>query len=95
MQPDVQVLIIGGGLSGLSAALHLTRAGIDDVFVLEAEQIGLGGNRYLPGTPGPMFPDYTKMVLTPDDRGYTYLSRRFSSRSAFRRGRSNFAIQRS
>ncbi len=82
MQPDVQVLIVGGGLSGLSAALHLTRAGIDDLFVLEAEQIGLGGNRYLPGTPGPVFPDYTKMVLTPDDRGYTYLSRRFNRQVA-------------
>src|SRR5438094_5467501 len=82
MRPDVQVLIIGGGLSGLSAALHLTRAGIDEVFVLEAEQIGLGGNRYLPGTPGPVFPDYTKMVLTPDDRGYTYLSRRFNRQVA-------------
>ena len=82
MQPDVQVLIIGGGLSGLSAALHLTRAGVDDVFVLEAERIGLGGNRYLPGTPGPVFPDYTKMVLTPDDRGYTYLSRRFNRQVA-------------
>ena len=82
MQPDVQVLIIGGGLSGLSAALHLSRAGVDDVFVLEAERIGLGGNRYLPGTPGPVFPDYTKMVLTPDDRGYTYLSRRYNRQAA-------------
>jgi len=78
MTPDLQILIIGGGLSGLSAALHLTRAGVDDVFVLDAERIGLGGNLYLPGTPGPVFPDYTKMVLTPDDRGYTYLSRRFN-----------------
>jgi gamma-glutamylputrescine oxidase len=82
MGADVKVLIIGGGLSGLSAALHLTRAGIDDVFVVEAEQIGLGGSRYLPGTPGPVFPDYTKMVLTPDDRGYTYLSRRFNRQVA-------------
>src|SRR5258708_158610 len=78
MQPDVHILIIGGGLSGLSAALHLVRAGVPDVFVLEAEHIGLGGNTYLSGTPGPVFPDYTKMVLTPDDRGYTYLSRRFN-----------------
>jgi glycine/D-amino acid oxidase-like deaminating enzyme len=82
MRPDVQVLIIGGGLSGLSAALHLTRAGVEDLFVLEAERIGLGGSRYLPGTPGPAFPDYTKMVLTPDDRGYTYLSRRFNRQVA-------------
>jgi gamma-glutamylputrescine oxidase len=82
MSPDVQVLIIGGGLSGLSAALHLTRVGVADLFVLEAEQIGLGGSRYLPGTPGPAFPDYTKMVLTPDDRGYTYLSRRYNRQVA-------------
>ena len=82
MQPDVHILVIGGGLSGLSAALHLVRAGVEDVFVLEAEHIGLGGNTYLPGTPGPVFPDYTKMVLTPDDRGYTYLSRRFNRQVA-------------
>jgi maleate isomerase len=44
MTPDLQILIIGGGLSGLSAALHLTRAGVEDLFVLEAEQIGQGGN---------------------------------------------------
>ena len=37
---------------------------------------------YLSGTPGPVFPDYTKMVLTPDDRGYTYLSRRFNRQVA-------------
>jgi glycine/D-amino acid oxidase-like deaminating enzyme len=82
MRPDVQILIIGGGLSGMSAALHLARAGVEDLFVLEAEHIGLGGNVYLPGTPGPVFPDYTKMVLTPDDRGYTYLSRRFNRQVA-------------
>jgi glycine/D-amino acid oxidase-like deaminating enzyme len=55
---------------------------VEDLFVLEAETIGLGGNVYLPGTPGPVFPDYTKMVLTPDDRGYTYLSRRFNRQVA-------------
>src|SRR5262245_36676364 len=82
MNPDLRILIIGGGLSGMSTALHLVRAGVEDVFVLEAERIGLGGNRYLPGTPGPAFPSYTKMVLTPDDRGYTYLSRRFNRQVA-------------
>ena len=82
MTPDLEILIIGGGLSGLSAALHLVRAGVEDLFVLEAERIGQGGNLYLSGTPGPAFPDYTKMVLTPDDRGYTYLSRRFNRQVA-------------
>ncbi len=82
MTPDVHILIIGGGISGMSAALHLVRAGVEDIFVLEAERIGQGGDHYLPGTPGPMFPDYTKMVLTPDDRGYTYLSRRFNRQVA-------------
>lgn len=82
MAPDVEVLVVGGGISGMSAALHLSRAGVEDVFVLEAERIGQGGEYYLPGTPGPAFPDYTKMVLTPDDRGYTYLSRRFNRQVA-------------
>lgn len=82
MAPDVEILVIGGGISGMSAALHLSRAGVADVFVLEAERIGQGGEYFLPGTPGPVFPDYTKMVLTPDDRGYTYLSRRFNRQVA-------------
>ena len=96
MTPDLQILIIGGGLSGLSAALHLTRAGVEDLFVLEAEQIGQGGNVYLPGSPGPVFPDYTKMVLTPDDRGYTYLSRRYNrevARNLMRVKRRGVALQ--
>ena len=96
MTPDLQILIIGGGLSGLSAALHLTRAGVEDLFVLEAEQIGQGGNVYLPGSPGPVFPDYTKMVLTPDDRGYTYLSRRYNrevARNLLRVKRRGVALQ--
>ena len=82
MTPDLRILMVGGGLSGMSAALHLARAGVDDFYVLEAERIGQGGNRYLTGTPGPVFPEYTKMVLTPDDRGYTYLSRRFNRQVA-------------
>jgi len=40
MTPDLQILIIGGGLSGLSAALHLAHAGVEDFVVLEAELIG-------------------------------------------------------
>ncbi len=39
---DVEVAIVGGGYTGLSAALHLTEKGIDSV-LLEAKQIGFGG----------------------------------------------------
>src|SRR3974390_598460 len=82
MTPDVQIVVIGGGISGMSAALHLVRAGVEDLFVFEAERIGPGGDQYLPGTPGPGFPDYTKMGLTREDRGYSYLSRRFNRQIA-------------
>lgn len=38
----VQTAVIGGGYTGLSAALHLARAGTD-VILLEAKDIGFGG----------------------------------------------------
>ncbi|TCK23629.1 glycine/D-amino acid oxidase-like deaminating enzyme [Ancylobacter aquaticus] len=38
-----QVVIVGGGFTGLSAALHLAEAGVDTV-VLEASQIGWGAS---------------------------------------------------
>ena len=37
-----KVLVVGGGLAGLSAAHALTNGGVDDVFVLEARD-RLGG----------------------------------------------------
>ena len=37
------VAIIGGGYTGLSAALHLAEAGVD-VVVLEAERVGWGAS---------------------------------------------------
>lgn len=40
-QPDVEVAVIGGGLSGIAAAVNLKRAGIDDFVVIErADDIG-------------------------------------------------------
>ncbi|MBU2698183.1 NAD(P)/FAD-dependent oxidoreductase [Pimelobacter sp. 30-1] len=41
-QPDHEVVIIGGGFSGIGAAILLSRAGFDDYLLLEAGD-GLGG----------------------------------------------------
>ncbi|MBJ7555772.1 NAD(P)/FAD-dependent oxidoreductase [Marinomonas spartinae] len=40
---DVSVVIVGGGFTGLSAALHLARLGVS-VAVVEAQEIGFGGS---------------------------------------------------
>lgn len=40
---DVEVLIVGGGFTGCSAALHLAKHGVDTI-LLEAERIGYGGS---------------------------------------------------
>lgn len=40
---DVQVAIVGGGFTGLSAALHLAELGVS-VAVIEAQEIGFGGS---------------------------------------------------
>lgn len=41
-QPDHEVVIVGGGFSGIGAAILLSRAGFDDYLLLEAGD-GLGG----------------------------------------------------
>lgn len=40
--PDIDVAVIGGGFTGISAALHLAQAGMQ-VAVIEAVEIGFGG----------------------------------------------------
>ncbi|MBV8184512.1 MAG: FAD-binding oxidoreductase [Hyphomicrobiales bacterium] len=45
---SAQVLVIGAGYLGLSAALHLAEAGCD-VIVLEAETPGYGASGYRSG----------------------------------------------
>lgn len=40
---DVDVVIVGGGFTGLSAALHMAKLGIS-VAVIEAQEIGFGGS---------------------------------------------------
>ncbi len=42
MHPDHEVAVVGGGFSGIGAAIALTKAGIDDVVVIE-EGDGVGG----------------------------------------------------
>lgn len=40
---DVDVVIVGGGFTGLSAALHMAKLGIS-VAVIEAQEVGFGGS---------------------------------------------------
>ncbi|NIE75972.1 FAD-binding oxidoreductase [Pantoea sp. Ap-967] len=41
---DAQVVIVGGGFSGINTALELAERGITDVVVLEANYLGFGGS---------------------------------------------------
>lgn len=43
MKRTAEVLIIGGGIEGTSTAYHLTKRGITDVIVLEAQEVMLNG----------------------------------------------------
>lgn len=43
---DTKVVILGGGVSGISAALNLTANGIDDIIMVEARDT-LGGKLYI------------------------------------------------
>ena len=53
------IIIVGGGLSGLSTAYHLARQGIEPI-VIEAGKIGIGTDEMLSGTNGPRL---TKMIV--------------------------------
>lgn len=44
MKPTADVVVIGAGIQGLSAAYHLAKAGIRDVVVVEQEFIGAGSS---------------------------------------------------
>src|SRR5690606_204453 len=41
---EAEVVIVGGGLLGASAAWHLTRAGVSDVLLLERNDIATGAS---------------------------------------------------
>lgn len=58
---DVSVVVVGGGYTGLSTALHLAQAGVE-VAVLEAREIGHGGSGRNSGHCTPTFhfrPDFS------------------------------------
>ena len=40
---DADVVVIGGGFSGINTALELAEHGITDIVVLEARHLGFGG----------------------------------------------------
>ncbi|MCE2519175.1 MAG: FAD-dependent oxidoreductase [Alphaproteobacteria bacterium] len=53
-QRTAQVVIIGGGVTGLSIAYHLARLGIDDVLLVERNQLASGTSWHAAGIIGPL-----------------------------------------
>jgi len=54
VQEQAQVVIVGGGAIGLSAAYHLGRLGISDVILLERDQLTSGTSWHAAGIVGPL-----------------------------------------
>ncbi len=46
---SAEIVIIGGGVIGLSVAFHLAERGMTDIVVLERDEIGSGATRYATG----------------------------------------------
>lgn len=57
------VLVMGGGVIGLSTAYHLARAGVRDVVVVETNQLGSGSTCKAAGGVRAMFSDEINVVL--------------------------------
>ncbi|MCY4608784.1 MAG: FAD-dependent oxidoreductase [bacterium] len=53
-QRTAQVVIIGGGVAGLSIACHLARLGIDDVLLVERNRLASGTSWHAAGIIGPL-----------------------------------------
>jgi sarcosine oxidase, subunit beta len=62
--PDrASVVVIGGGVIGLSAAYHLARAGVPDVLLLERDDLGSGSTCKAAGGVRAMFSDPVNIEL--------------------------------
>ena len=64
MANDLQVVIAGGGVAGVSTAYHLVNSGVKNIMILESGKVGRGSDEILSGTAGPPVPQHTKMVTT-------------------------------
>ncbi len=53
-QQTAQVVIVGGGVTGLSIAYHLARLGLDDVLLIERNQLASGTSWHAAGIIGPL-----------------------------------------
>ncbi|MGI9336543.1 MAG: FAD-dependent oxidoreductase [Gammaproteobacteria bacterium] len=49
-----QVIVVGGGVIGLSVAYHLARMGADDVLLLERNRLSSGTSWHAAGIIGPL-----------------------------------------
>ena len=71
---DVQVLVIGGGIAGISTAYHLSRANVN-AMVVEAGRIGIGSDNIMSGTLGLNTVSHSKCVFSyfPESNWETYV----------------------
>jgi sarcosine oxidase subunit beta len=62
--PDhASVVIVGGGIMGLSTAFHLARAGVTDVVLLERDELGSGSTCKAAGGVRALFSDAVNIEL--------------------------------
>ena len=59
----VEVLIVGGGVIGVSIAFHLAEAGVTDVLLLESESLGSGSTCKAAGGVRAQFSDQINVQL--------------------------------
>ena len=54
MLEDAEIVIVGGGVIGLSVAYHLSRLGMQDVLLVERNQLTSGTSWHAAGIVGPL-----------------------------------------